>query len=590
MGNFNNICFTDDKVEENNFQVTLSHKTKNCLLSCYEKNNIEINQRDLSHNARLLNNENRIKKLFNINKEEEKNNIIEFPQGYINNVNNNDEKNNTIKNSQRKANINNNIYNNQEKLSNNNIANTDNRILKNENILSFMDRIFPKRNKIEKKISPIIPPGTKGPFVENVSEKITFIKEGQFIQVKMDLKIINFPPNQLSISYGISFESQIYDVHCNLENNYEYNSHNIKFHYKLKNNESIHIEFDYKKLNQNICEYYRSEFISISEIFGGAVGKYEVIIPDNYILICEENEIFYPVNKSTYAWSGVIPKEGLKEWFKISYKRAKWQAQFSQEIESMYINDHISMAEITIPKYYKGGNIELEKYEIRCSLGSGVDNKCIFDEENTYRIKMENVASDKVFYQIISTFHNNVLSNWIIDIEDEKKITNIEDEIKVSFKPVVNHILENDKSSNPIFFKIGKFVHNYLTYDKAYSGKEMDVYQIYNGKRGVCEHFTLLYNTLLNSIDIPAIYVCGLANNGEGGKTQINDMERERHAWTLAKIEGRWIPLDATWGIFKGILPVSHIFQHYFKTTIQTKFAGKARISEPNENIVYHRL
>ena len=97
-------------------------------------------------------------------------------------------------------------------------------------------------------------------------------------------------------------------------------------------------------------------------------------------------------------------------------------------------------------------------------------------------------------------------------------------------------------------------------------------------------------NALLNSIDIPAIYVCGLANNGEGGKTQIKDTERERHAWTLAKIEGRWIPLDATWGIFKGILPVSHIFQNYFKTTFKITFKGRMRILEPNENIVYHRI
>ena len=58
----------------------------------------------------------------------------------------------------------------------------------------------------------------------------------------------------------------------------------------------------------------------------------------------------------------------------------------------------------------------------------------------------------------------------------------------------------------------------------------MDVNQIYKEKRGVCEHCTILYNTLLNSIDIPAIYVCGFANNGEGGKTQINDINNERHA------------------------------------------------------------
>ena len=46
----------------------------------------------------------------------------------------------------------------------------------------------------------------------------------------------------------------------------------------------------------------------------------------------------------------------------------------------------------------------------------------------------------------------------------------------------------------------------------------MSAIEIYNRKKGVCEHYTILFNTLLNSIDIPAIYVSGLANNGEGGR------------------------------------------------------------------------
>ena len=117
----------------------------------------------------------------------------------------------------------------------------------------------------------------------------------------------------------------------------------------------------------------------------------------------------------------------------------------------------------------------------------------------------------------------------------------------------------------------------------------MDAVEIYNGKRGVCEHFTILYNTLLNCVGIPVIYVCGLANNGEGGKTQIKDINNERHAWTLAKIEGRWIALDATWGILRGIIPVSHIFQHYFNTSIKTKFNCNVKVNELNEGIEYIR-
>ena len=576
--NYDNLHYLEDKYNNNN----------NNQINGYNNQINDYNNQINDYNKNKINdyNKNKINDYNNRENLQNSNNNRENLQNSNNNFNNNENYDNN--NNQENISSQNDSNNNNIEEHNNNI-NNDNRIDINESILSFRDKIFPKIPEINGPFTYIIPPGTKGPFVRNVSENIEFINEGQLVKVEMDIIIINLPSNQSSISYAISFESQIYDVHCNLQNNYEYDSHHIKFYYNLKNNESIHISFDYKKYNQNICEYYRSEFILISNIFPGAVGEYKVTIPPQYILICQENDLFYQENKNTYIWKGVIPKEGLKEWFKISYRKAKWEAEMHQYIESKNLNDNIKMVELTIPKYYKGGNLNLEEYEIKCSLGSGIDNKYIFEEDNTYRIKMENVASNKVFFQIIATFKNNVLSNWEISNEDEKEITPINNELKNKFKPVVNHILENNKSNYPNFYKIGKFLHEYITYDKSYSGKDMNPDEIFNERRGVCEHFTILYNTLLGVIDIPTIYVCGLANNGEGGKTQIRDIENERHAWTLAKINGRWIPLDATWGILKGIMPVSHVFQHYFKVKIKTKFIGQVKVKELEEVINYLR-
>ena len=320
------------------------------------------------------------------------------------------------------------------------------RINRNEDLLSFVERIFPKRDKNNKSFSYQIPPNTEGSFITDISENITFTEKGQFIEVKMNLLIVNLSSNaQYSGSFGINFESQIYDVHCNLKNKYEYDSHHIKFYYILKNNENLNIEFDYKKYNPNICEYYRSEFILISNIFAGAIGKYKVNIPEKYILICEENEIFYPEDRNTFIWEGVIPKDGLKEWFKISYKKAKWQAQVSQEMVTKNPNDNISLAQFIIPRYYKGGNLDLEKYEIRCNLGIGVDNKSIFEEENKYKILIENVASNKVFFQIITIFRNNVLSYWKVSEEDEKQIIEFIMKPKIYLNKLLNKLLKRTK-------------------------------------------------------------------------------------------------------------------------------------------------
>ena len=104
----------------------------------------------------------------------------------------------------------------------------------------------------------------------------------------------------------------------------------------------------------------------------------------------------------------------------------------------------------------------------------------------------------------------------------------------------------------------------------------MTAREIYNTKIGVCEHFTKLYNTLLVSIGIDAVKVGGYAldRTEEDNKTmKVKEshiefskgllLENERHAWSIAKINGVWIPLDATWNMLEGHVPLSHIFSNY---------------------------
>ena len=47
--------------------------------------------------------------------------------------------------------------------------------------------------------------------------------------------------------------------------------------------------------------------------------------------------------------------------------------------------------------------------------------------------------------------------------------------------------------------------------------------------------------------------------------------------------------IDTTLGILRGIIPVSHIFQHYFNTSIKTKFNCNVKVNELNEGIEYIR-
>lgn len=64
-------------------------------------------------------------------------------------------------------------------------------------------------------------------------------------------------------------------------------------------------------------------------------------------------------------------------------------------------------------------------------------------------------------------------------------------------------------------------------------------------RKGVCQDYAFLTIALLRSLDIPARFVEGNAGN-------------QRHAWVEAKVKGRWITMDPTWG--SGYLTSSNRF------------------------------
>ena len=94
-----------------------------------------------------------------------------------------------------------------------------------------------------------------------------------------------------------------------------------------------------------------------------------------------------------------------------------------------------------------------------------------------------------------------------------------------------------------------------MQYDYDCSGKDLSLKQIFEGRKGVCEHFTLLYNAMLNAIGINAIYAYGWAFADE--EDIYVDEDVTGHAWSVALIDGKWKELDATWGLFERI-PAGH--------------------------------
>ena len=65
-----------------------------------------------------------------------------------------------------------------------------------------------------------------------------------------------------------------------------------------------------------------------------------------------------------------------------------------------------------------------------------------------------------------------------------------------------------------------------------------------------------------------------------------NNFESSKHAWTLAKVDGEWIPIDATWNMFEKNVPITHIFQNYGKGTFLSTAIGNVVQSKNTKEII----
>ena len=74
--------------------------------------------------------------------------------------------------------------------------------------------------------------------------------------------------------------------------------------------------------------------------------------------------------------------------------------------------------------------------------------------------------------------------------------------------------------------------------------------------KGVCHHITKLFNALMYSLNYQVIYILGFII-----ESNLTFSRQDTHAWSLIKIDGKWLPFDITNGIFSSKLPIIHIFK-----------------------------
>ena len=74
-------------------------------------------------------------------------------------------------------------------------------------------------------------------------------------------------------------------------------------------------------------------------------------------------------------------------------------------------------------------------------------------------------------------------------------------------------------------------------------GEEKEIQVLLDKRTGVCRDFSLLFKYVAQAMDIPAFFVEGYTKDSQGY------IQREAHAWNVAKVNGKWYNYDTTYGM-----------------------------------------
>ncbi len=410
-------------------------------------------------------------------------------------------------------------------------------------------------------------------------EQIVILKEdgAQEIEIKLILKAMGLGNNKFyyNWSYYFDFFSDVNLIFTKINNQYInlfIQEQQINFHFNLKDNDEIPIHFKYKTKNKNINLYYYKLNIGLSSFLAKRKAKFKLICPEYLTIIKFEKNIFeYDKNGNYYFFDNYVPDNGLMTEITISLTEAKWKIVSKEIIIS---NHNIEDTVLITPILYEGGNNIIIKKEIETSVGNKINNDNIkINKNNKYEISYKHLKSKEAYFTNIVELKNSTKKDYEIN---NKKVQIPKDQIenKLMFKQFIkNEILKNDNSKDEIYIKIAKYVKKIMKYKLSLSGKNLTATEILKKKEGVCEHYTILLNALLNSINIKALYVTGNCVN------TIKKGKDGSHAWTICQINNKWIPIDCTWGFFTGKLPTSHIF---------AGFDNKDLIIKSFDNAVLH--
>lgn len=327
----------------------------------------------------------------------------------------------------------------------------------------------------------------------------------------------------------------------------------IRFDFKKTfNGENVFLELKYFVENKELEEipYIRREFVYIPKNTKNAKASIVVDFSElSDLQVYSLNDKFQKED-GKYIWIGNVPKDGFNDEFDFTATKARWLLETYMKIRD---ENNIGNLSVKTPLYYVGGGNSLLNLNISNNQYDNIDYRNIkYDDENIF-IKFNNFNSVDGFVKIEGIIENSYNNSFWVSSLDPNKYLEINQELSLTLNNIINLLKNNNINNEPIHILLAKWVHNNIKYNLDLVGKNLTTKEILLRKEGVCSHMSLIYRDMLRAINIPATAVSGMAYD-------FRNKVFDGHSWVLVYYNDQWIPIDPTWGIYSGRLPISHIF------------------------------
>jgi len=362
-------------------------------------------------------------------------------------------------------------------------------------------------------------------------------------------KVVDLLANQYASAFSLSFDAKqnikiskvVFDYSLA---NYQFvnNSLRVEFNPTKENNQTFTIYFEYVEAYDKINQFLRQEIIYVPNFAAGAEAKIALNFP-GYLESATLNNNVTKIGNS-FVYNGKVGSDGISQAIKLTPAQSIWDAAVKVKINS---NKPLQKTSISFPNYFENAGQKVENFKVAANIlpinQSAKDNiRTLNFNSSVNKLIIENRAKILVNTTQLNAISCNPQNYLKVDQEEKFLLSNLLEEIK-----------RNQRYQDlPLYAKIGRFVHEFIKYDKSYTGKLPKIKEILNQPIGVCTEYATLYNALARLAGIPSIIIDGAAC-GEYDKCL-------GHAWNMIYYNNKWIQVDATWDLMSGVVSSSHIY------------------------------